>query len=110
MKKGIFFQCDQIDEVMLTESDIHSALNGLGDNLRYMIQRNNHERPVEIEQEIWTDIFLPKIKEAYQESIDYLMWGSKCVHSRGRLICNTPRYNTKYQNNNEDEEEDSEDE
>lgn len=62
---------------MSTMKDVEDNLDVLLRYLHEMVLDNceSDKRSEEVCQEIATDIFIPAIKNAYQDAIEYLLWG-----------------------------------
>lgn len=99
---------------MSTVKDVEDELGVLLGYIHRMIYDNcdSSKRADEISQEIITDIFIPAIKNAYQDAIEYLLWGRIPYRRQGRGSSYIPRYAPKrdYQYTDEECEENTEDE
>ena len=98
---------------MNTMKDVEDNLDVLLRYLHEMIYDNceSDKRAEEVCQEIATDIFIPAIKNAYQDAVNYLLWGSPHVR-QGRISRYGTGYAPKrdYQYTDEEREENTEDE
>ena len=101
-------------EPMSTMKDAEDNLDVLLRYLHEMVLDNceSDKRGEEVCQEIATDIFIPAIKNAYQDAIEYLLWGRPPRVRQGRGSNYIPRYspNRDYQYTDEECEENTEDE
>lgn len=93
---------------MSTVKDVEDELGVLLGYLHGMIFDNcdSKKRAEEVSQEIMTDIFVPAIKNAYQDAIEYLLWGRVPYRRQGRGSNYIPRYapDRDYQYTDEEEE------
>lgn len=108
------------EERMIYSNKPMGTMKDVGDNLdvllRYLHEMvldncESDKRSEEVCQEIATYIFIPAIKNAYQDAIEYLLWGRTPRVWQCRRSNYIPRYsNLDYQHADEECEENTEDE
>lgn len=107
------------EERMIYSNKPMDTMKDVGDNLdvllRYLHEMvldncESDKRSEEVCQEIATDIFIPAIKNAYQDAIDYLLWGHMPYLRQRRGSNYIPHYYRDYQYTDEECEENTEDE
>ena len=85
---------------MSTVKDVEMELMLLLGYLVGMIDDNcdTHKRAQEVVQEVTTDIFIPAIKTAYIDAIEYLLWGRMPYRERrcSSYTAGHTGYNNKY--------------